>query len=325
MANAIYVVIPYFQKQPGILRRALDSVARQQVQREVRVVIVDDASPVSPHTELEHSALPPALVTIVPQPNAGPGAARNRGLDHIPDDAEFVAFLDSDDEWSPSHLQNAGDALGNDLDFYFSNHREPDTQSDRFAQHGRLDLSRHTALNRGSHCYRYEGDMIDQIMFANVIETSTVVYRWSRFRQLRFRNDFKSAFEDILFWISALQSSRGIAFTADVECQYGRGVSIWRSTGFGSDRTLARLIDERRYCREINGRFVRTRAQQKKLKAKISGIRQAVVADVLHRLRRRMPIDVRGLAKFARIDPVAMLFAVPIALRVARKKYRDSG
>ena len=41
-------------------------------------------------------------VRLVRQANAGPGAARNRGLRES--HAEIVAFLDGDDAWRPDHL-----------------------------------------------------------------------------------------------------------------------------------------------------------------------------------------------------------------------------
>ncbi len=48
---------------------------------------------------------------MIRQPNSGPGAARNRGI--AASRAEFVAFLDADDEWLPDHLATALAALRN--------------------------------------------------------------------------------------------------------------------------------------------------------------------------------------------------------------------
>src|SRR5690606_9019504 len=33
------------------------------------------------------------------------------GMEHVPADTAYVAFLDSDDEWTPGHLKNAVTAL----------------------------------------------------------------------------------------------------------------------------------------------------------------------------------------------------------------------
>ena len=50
--SLIGVVIPYFQREPGILRRALASVLRQRGVEQVAVVVVDDASPVPASAEV---------------------------------------------------------------------------------------------------------------------------------------------------------------------------------------------------------------------------------------------------------------------------------
>jgi succinoglycan biosynthesis protein ExoW len=317
MSPAICVIIPYFQRSAGILRKALDSIAQQTLTEPVHVLVIDDTSPVPPEGEIASSALDAAAVTVIRQANSGPGAARNRGLDAVPTGTGFVAFLDSDDEWLPGHLRNALDALGDDLDFYIANYREPDSTRDEFTAQGRLVPAQHTRLDRGTQCYRYEGDMVNQVIIANVIETSTVVFRHSRLGALRFRNDFRNAFEDHLFWIGVAQASRGFAFSMSVECQYGRGVSIWRATGLGSERLMSLLIDQRRYYSEIERLHARTPAQKAVVRAKMLEVRRSVIADQLHRVRRRMSINWRALARYLRLDPVMCVLAWPIAIRIA--------
>ena len=54
----IGVVIPYFQRKPGLLNRALHSVAAQDGDHRLRVYVVDDGSPIPAEAEL--TAVPPA-------------------------------------------------------------------------------------------------------------------------------------------------------------------------------------------------------------------------------------------------------------------------
>ena len=72
----VAVVIPYFQRQQGVLRRSLRSVMAQSLAPDV-VVIVDDQSPVPAEGEL--AELPDAWrarVKKISRQNGGPGAAR---------------------------------------------------------------------------------------------------------------------------------------------------------------------------------------------------------------------------------------------------------
>jgi succinoglycan biosynthesis protein ExoW len=110
----VAVIIPFFQRQPGILRRALLSILQQRLPPgiAVKVCVVDDGSPISAQSEAEGLEFaPPFHLTIVPQPNAGVAAARNRGLGTVDVDTTYIAFLDSDDMWHEGHLHQGVGAL----------------------------------------------------------------------------------------------------------------------------------------------------------------------------------------------------------------------
>jgi len=86
------VVIPFFQRQPGLLLTALASISAQSVLAEgrclIQVAIVDDSSPLPAATELSGYVAPAGVELIVKlQANGGAGAARNAGgppLAHLP-------------------------------------------------------------------------------------------------------------------------------------------------------------------------------------------------------------------------------------------------
>ncbi len=70
------VIIPYYQKQAGILQRALESVFQQSYQN-FDVLIIDDQSPFPIERDLESlGEAQRARVKVIKQPNAGPGGAR---------------------------------------------------------------------------------------------------------------------------------------------------------------------------------------------------------------------------------------------------------
>lgn len=94
-AGRVSVIIPTFNRAK-LLPRALESVLAQTAADACDIIVVDDGG----------TDDTPAVVTAygkrihyIRQPNAGAAAARNRGI--RASRGEFVAFLDSDDQWAP--------------------------------------------------------------------------------------------------------------------------------------------------------------------------------------------------------------------------------
>jgi len=100
----VSVIIPTFNRA-GVVTRAIDSVLGQTY-RPVEVVVVDDGS--TDETPQVLRSYGDAIIAVV-QDNAGPAAARNRGIRESRGD--LVAFLDSDDQWLATKLQRQVDLL----------------------------------------------------------------------------------------------------------------------------------------------------------------------------------------------------------------------
>ena len=97
----VSVVVPAYNRE-GTLPRTLDSVLAQTFE-DFEVLVVDDGSADGTAAVAEAYAGRDDRVRLLRQPkNAGVSAARNRGLREAR--GEFVAFLDSDDEWLPEKL-----------------------------------------------------------------------------------------------------------------------------------------------------------------------------------------------------------------------------
>jgi glycosyltransferase involved in cell wall biosynthesis len=101
----VSVIIPLYNK--GLyIRRALDSVFAQTFD-DYEVIVVDDGSTDDgPQQVMADSDL---RLRLISQSNAGPGAARNRGISEAK--GEYVAFLDADDEWLPEYLSRSYEVL----------------------------------------------------------------------------------------------------------------------------------------------------------------------------------------------------------------------
>lgn len=95
----VSVVIPLYNKELHI-ERTINSVLAQNIQ-DFELLIIDDGS-TDKSAEVVKSFTDPRIL-LIHQENAGVSAARNRGIKEAK--ADLIAFLDADDEWTPSFLE----------------------------------------------------------------------------------------------------------------------------------------------------------------------------------------------------------------------------
>jgi glycosyltransferase involved in cell wall biosynthesis len=99
------VVIPAYNTA-DTLGEAINSVLAQ-TRQDFEIVVVDDGS--SDDTAMVAEGFTDRRVRVYRQENAGPSAARNRGIAQAV--GEYVGWLDSDDLWLPNYLAEMGQAL----------------------------------------------------------------------------------------------------------------------------------------------------------------------------------------------------------------------
>ena len=100
----ISVVIPVYNREKFLLR-ALASVYSQTLLPD-EVIVVDDGSDNDLSSILEKHY---PQVKLLKQPQSGVSSARNLGVKHAA--GNWIAFLDSDDEWLPKKLEQQVAAL----------------------------------------------------------------------------------------------------------------------------------------------------------------------------------------------------------------------
>lgn len=126
----ISVVIPTYNREKYILR-AVKSVIKQTIDAEIEIVIVDDASVDETDKVIKKFVKEKPVVDlklIKNKKSFGRAKARNIGAENS--SGEYVAFLDSDDEWLLIHLEKGIHILktkynkGLFVEYYVSNGEE---------------------------------------------------------------------------------------------------------------------------------------------------------------------------------------------------------
>lgn len=97
MPLRISCIIPAFNAERYI-DRSLHSVLEQSLPPDEIIVVDDGSSDATPEKLASYGD----KLRVVRQENAGPAAARNRGIEAAR--GEFICFQDADDEWQPEKL-----------------------------------------------------------------------------------------------------------------------------------------------------------------------------------------------------------------------------
>ena len=148
----VSVIIPIYNAEDTI-RPALDSVIDQTLS-EIEIICVDDGSTDASLSIVREYQKADSRVRIITEVNAGPGWARNRGIERAR--GKYVAFLDADDFVEPTLLESLYllsereelDIAVSDYDFYYNKtatfkHRVNEPHEDAFANGGIVSRTEH--------------------------------------------------------------------------------------------------------------------------------------------------------------------------------------
>ncbi len=308
------IIIPFYQREDGILRRALASAFAQSFQ-DFDVIVVDDQSPYAPSDEL--GPLPSSereRITVISQPNAGPGGARNTGLDHVPDGTRYVAFLDSDDVWAPDHLQNALTALetlggdcywasiegGEEFDYHF----------------GIAALEQIEGAKRlMDRPFILEVPDIAGVMIGNwaFLHMSCMVIGRPLIETVRFDAALRLAAEDVLFFCDCILAARRVLLCGDAGALRGEGINIFHGVDNTSPEFLKQQFITWMALDRLESRFRSRPREIAAIKAHKSTTRRQALWSQVGLLRRRRRPDFGLLARWAFQDPRLLQSALQLA------------
>jgi len=298
------VVVPFYQDTPGILRRALDSVAAQDVDADIQVYVVDDDSPVAAQEELDGLAMPENVaVVLLRQENGGPGAARNTGLSHAVS-ADFIAFLDSDDEWYPHHLSAAAAGMAAGADYYTSDLEALD--GERYHHRFFSDALPLSSVEGLPWAGWLTSPLVQFTIHRPISHLSALVVRRSLLGGTRFDPTLRTAGEDAVFTTTLALRGPEVIVSRRVDVRRGRGVNIFSVGDWGSAEYLQRQEDYLRSRYVIRGLLGRRQAGQ--IKDVVKEAERGLVAAALASYRR---------GEVGLVDFVSIFFRFPRASAVA--------
>jgi len=308
------IIIPFYQRQDGILSRALASVFSQSF-KDVDVIVVDDQSPCSPEVDLALlSKEDRARVTVIAQANAGPGGARNTGLDHVPEATRYVAFLDSDDVWTPDHLANAARAMeafggdcywasiegGGEFDYHF----------------GIAALEKEAGARRLSDkplildVPDLAGVMLKNWAFLHM---SCMVIGRPLFEKVRFDAALRLAAEDVLFFCDCIIAAKQVLLCGEPGALRGEGINIFHGVDNASPEFLKQQFITWMALDQLESRFSRRPREVETIREHKNTARKQAIWSQIGLLRRRKAPDFRLLARWAARDPRLLRSALQLA------------
>ncbi|MFQ5936041.1 MAG: glycosyltransferase family 2 protein, partial [Acidiferrobacterales bacterium] len=177
----VSVIVPVYNRAK-LIGRALRSVSSQTVLPH-EVIVVDDGS-TDETGEVVHARFPQAH--YVRQYNKGVSSARNRGIQES--NCEWLAFLDSDDEWLPQKLEVQRRALE-------ANHEYRICHSDE------IWIRRGQRVNPMRKHLKYGGHIFTRCLPLCVISPSSVVLHRSVLEAVGVFDESFLACEDYDLWL----------------------------------------------------------------------------------------------------------------------------
>lgn len=169
-AIKVSVIIPLYNAQEYMEESVLS--VREQTHKNLEIILVNDGSIDNTQVLCEQYSILDSRVKIIQQGNAGPGVARNHGLDVAT--GEFVCFVDSDDRLAPEAIERMLYSMEYDCDLV-------QCRSQKVYEDGRVDEEPWGEVDVQMHCleamkdYLYSSKPIIRFsVWAKLIRRSTI-------------------------------------------------------------------------------------------------------------------------------------------------------
>ena len=218
------MVVPTFDRA-SVLSRALDSVI-EQTRLPAEVIVVDDGS-TDATAELVESRFPG--VRLLRQENRGVSAARNRGIEASR--GEWIALLDSDDEWRPRKLERQLSAL----------EAQPDL---RICHTDEIWIRKGRRVNPRQIHAKHGGWIFEHCLPLCAMSPSSIVIHRSIFEAVGMFNEALPACEDYDLWLRICSRYPVLYLDEPLVVKYGGHEDQLSSRIWGLDRFRIQALEK---------------------------------------------------------------------------------
>ena len=177
----ISVIIPTYNRR-NTLPRAVESVLNQ-IYKPIEIIVVDDGS--TDGTKEMFSEMYP-LVRYIYQANSGVSSARNTGINSASGD--WIALLDSDDEWLPDKLDRQVKLLQDNAEI-------------RFCHTNEIWIRNNVRINQKKKHQKYGGNIFNKCLDICRISPSSSLFHTSVIKDVGLFDESLDVCEDYDMWL----------------------------------------------------------------------------------------------------------------------------
>ena len=197
----ISVVIPTFNRI-SLVARAIDSVLKQSL-NPYEIIVVDDGSDDGTSEMIQNKY---KSIKLIQQQNNGVSAARNNGIKHAKGD--WIALLDSDDEWTEKKLENQVDRLIKTPEYDFCHTNE-------------IWIRNGVRVNQRKKHEKYGGYIFDKCLDICRISPSSVLFRKNILDHVGWFDNQLPVCEDYDLWLRITAEYRILFIDDPLIIKYG--------------------------------------------------------------------------------------------------------
>lgn len=223
MTACISVIIPTYNRWP-VIRRAVTSVLAQTVPAD-ELIVIDDGSVDGTVQKLENEF--GDTLKFIGQSNQGVSAARNSGIASAT--GNWIALLDSDDEWLPEKLQQQRDLLEHNDDCVLCHTNE-------------IWIRNGVRVNPMNKHRKYGGDIFTQCLPLCAISPSSVLIKKDLFSSVGMFDETLPACEDYDLWLRICATHKVHYLQTPLLKKYGGHADQLSRKHWGMDRFRVRSL-----------------------------------------------------------------------------------